>query len=202
MYSKYLLANRDWIEFRVRRNSTTYQSTYPVIDTDEKADNVSDITSLDPNAEEIRGSDTDTASDLESESGEEPEQIEEVVTPKSTGPKTPVRDPTEAISSLNETKDDTVVRNKQTQTPKHTQTPKQSGFIPTIATSASPWHVPTTPNHTGHTPPPLPTPLKQDLRDPPRHPPTPKDPFILDPIKKPNPLKDPFFQYTQTDPEL
>ena len=116
MSSKYILANRDWIEFRVRRNSKTSQSTYPVIDTDEKADNVSDITSLDPNAEEIKGSDTDTASDPESESGEEPEQIEEVVIPKSTGPKTPVRDPTETISSLDETKDDTVVRNKQTQT--------------------------------------------------------------------------------------
>ena len=123
MYSKYLVANGDWIELRVRRNSTTYQSTYPVIDTDEKTDNVSGIASLDPNTEEIRDSDTDTASDLESESGKEPEQIKEVVTPKSTGPKTPVRDPTETISSLNETKDDTVVRNKQTQTPKHTQTP-------------------------------------------------------------------------------
>ena len=33
---KYLLANRDWIEFRVRRNSTTSQSTYPVVDTDER----------------------------------------------------------------------------------------------------------------------------------------------------------------------
>ena len=114
MSSKYLLANKDWIEFRVRRNSTTSQSTYPVVDTDEKADNVSDITSLDPNAEEVKDFDTDTASNPESESEEEPEPIEEVVTPKSTGPKTPVRDPTETISSLDETKDDTVVRNKQT----------------------------------------------------------------------------------------
>ena len=38
MSNKYLLANRDWIEFRVRRNSTTSQSTYPVVDTDEKAE--------------------------------------------------------------------------------------------------------------------------------------------------------------------
>ena len=201
MYSKYLLANRDWIEFRVRRNSTTSQSTYPVIDTDEKADNVSDFTSLDPNAEQIKGSDTDTASDPRSEPAEEPEQTEEVVTPKSTGPKTPVRDPTETISSLDETKDDTVVRNKETHTPQHAQTPKQSDFIPTVATPASPWHMPTTPDHTGHTPPPIPTPLKKDLIDPPRHPPTPRDPFILDPIKKTNPVKDPSFQYTQTDPE-
>ena len=59
MSNKYLLANRDWIEFRVRRNSTTSQSTYPVVDTDEKAENASDITSLDPNAEEVKGSDTD-----------------------------------------------------------------------------------------------------------------------------------------------
>ena len=76
MSSKYLLANRDWIEFRVRGNSTTSQSTYAIVDTDEKADNVSDITSLDPNAEEVKGSDTDTASNPESESEEEPEQIE------------------------------------------------------------------------------------------------------------------------------
>ena len=138
MYSKYLLANRDWIEFRVRRNSTTSQSTYPVIDADEKADNVSDITSLDPYAEEVKGSDIDIASDPGSEQAEEPEQTEEVVTPKSTGPKTPVRDPIETISSIDETKDDTVVRNKQTQTPILTQTPKQSGFIPTVATPASP----------------------------------------------------------------
>ena len=62
MSNKYLLANRDWIEFRVRRNSTTSQSTYPVVDTDEKAENASDITSLDPNAEEVKDSDTDTAS--------------------------------------------------------------------------------------------------------------------------------------------
>ena len=34
MSNKYLLANLDWIEFRVRRNSTTSQSTYPVTDTD------------------------------------------------------------------------------------------------------------------------------------------------------------------------
>ena len=54
MFNKYLLANRDWIEFRVRRNSTTSQSTYPVVDTDEKAEDASDITSLDPNAEEVK----------------------------------------------------------------------------------------------------------------------------------------------------
>ena len=172
------------------------------MDTDEKAENASDITSLDPNAEEIKDSNTDTASSSETESGEEPEQPEEVITPKSTGPKTPVRDPTNTISSLEETKDDTVVRNKKTQTPKQIQTPKQSGFIPSIATPASPWHPPIPPNHTGHTPPPIPTPLKQELRDPPRHPPTPRDPFILDPIKKNNPVKDPSFQSTQTDPEL
>ena len=44
--------------------------------------------------------------------------------------------------------------------------------------------------------------MKKELRDPPKHPPTPRDPFILDPIKKSNPIKDPSFQYTQTDPEL
>ena len=109
-----------------------------MIDTDEKADNASDITSLDLFAEEAKDSDTDTASDPESDPGEQPEQIEEVVTPKSTGPKTPVRDPTETISSIDETKDDTVVRNKQTQSPKLTHTPKQPGFIPTVATPASP----------------------------------------------------------------
>ena len=155
MTSKYLIANRDWIKFRVRRNSQTSQSTYPLMDFDEKAENVSDITSLDPNAEEVKDSDTDTASNPESEPGEEPEQTEEVVTPKSTGPKTPVRDPTETISSLEETKDDTVVRNKQI------QTPKQSDFFPNIATPASPWHSPTPSKHTGHTPPAIPTPLKK-----------------------------------------
>ena len=202
MYSKYLLINRDWMEFRVRRNSTTSQSTYPVIDTDEKADNVSDISSLDPYAEEVKGSETDTASECESEPGEEPEQIEEVVTPKSTGPKIPVRDPTETIFNIDETKDDTVVRNKEIQTPKLTQTPYQPSFIPTVATPASPEHVPTTPTHTGHTPPKIPTPLKQDLKDPPRHPPTPRDPSILDPIKKTNTVKDTSFKYTQIDTEL
>ena len=125
-----------------------------------------------------------------------------MVTPKSTGPKTPVRDLTDTISSLDETKDDTVVRNKQTQTPKRIQTPKRSSFIATVATQASPWQLPTTPNHTGHTQPPLPTPLKQELRDPPRYLPIPRDPFILDPIKKTNPFQDPSFKYTQTDPEL
>ena len=195
------LANRDWIEFRVRRNSTTSQSTYPVVDTDEKAENASDITSLDPNAEEVKDSDTDTTSNPESESGEEPEHIEEVVTPESTGSKSPVREPTDTVSSLDETKDDTVVRNKQTQTPKHIQTPKKSDYISTVATPASPWQLPTTPNHTGHRPPPLPTPLKQELGDPPKHPPTPRDPFILDPIKKINPIQDPSFKFTQTDLE-
>ena len=116
MYGKYLLANRDWIEFRVRRNSTTSQSTYPTIDVDEKVDNVSDITSLDPGAEVLQGLDTDTPSESEvgepPEQSEIPEQIEEVITPKSTGPKTPVRDHTETISSLDETKDDTVVKKK------------------------------------------------------------------------------------------
>ena len=59
--SKNLLANRDWIEFRVRRNSTTSQSTYPVLDTEKKSENASDITGLDPNAEVDRGSETDSA---------------------------------------------------------------------------------------------------------------------------------------------
>ena len=136
MSNKYLLANRHWIEFRVRRNSTTSQSTYPVVDMDEKTENVSDITSLDPNAEEVKDSDTDTASDPEFESTEEPEQGEEVVTPKSTGPKTPVQEPTDTISSLDETKDDTVVRTKQTQTPQHIQTPQGPHFIATVATPA------------------------------------------------------------------
>ena len=55
----------------------------------------------------------------------------------------------------------------------------------------------TPPGHTGHTPPPVPTPLKHELRDPPKHPPTPRDPFILDPIKKLNPIQDPSFKITQ-----
>ena len=194
MTSKYLRANRDWIEFRVRRNSQTTQSTYPLMDLDEKADNVSDIASLDPNAE-VKDSDTDSASNPESEPGEEPEQVEEVITPKSTGPKTPVRDSTETISSLEETKDDTVVRNKQT------QTPKQSDFITTIVTPASPWHPPTPPKHTGHTPPAIPTPLKRELRDPPKNPPTPRDPFILEPIKKQKPIQDPSFHHKSIAPK-
>ena len=61
--------------------------------------------------------------------------------------------------------------------------------------------MPTTPKHTGHTPPPRPTPLKKDLIDPPRHPPTPRDHFILDPIQKTNPVQDPLIKITQTDPE-
>ena len=201
MFSKYLLANRDWIEFRVRRNSTTYQSTYPVLDTEEKSENASDITGLDPNAEVDRGSETDSASNPESEPGEEPEPVEEVITPKPTDLKSPVREPTDTISSLDETMDDTVVKNKQTQTPKHMQTPKEPGFIPTVATPASPWPLSTPPGHTGHTPPPVSTHLKQELRDPPKHPPTPRDPFILDPIKKLNPIQDPSFKITQRDPE-
>ena len=184
MSSKYLLANRDWIEFRVRRNSTTSQSTYPALDTEEKSENASDITGLDPNAEVDRGSGTDSASNPESDPEEGPEPVEEVTTPQPTDIKTPVRETTDTISSLDETKDDTVVKNKQTQTPKHMQTPTQPGFIPTVATPASPWPLSTPPGHTGHTPPPVPTPLKQELRDPPKHPPTPRDPFILDPIKK------------------
>ena len=98
------------------------------------------------------------------------------------------------------------MRNKQTQIPKLTKTPKQSGFIPNIATPASPWSLPTTPvetsipDHTGHKPPSMPTPLKKELRDLPRHPPTPRDPFILDPIQKTNPIQDPSFRYTQTEP--
>ena len=177
MSSKYLLANRDWIEFRVRRNSTTSQSTYPMIDTEEKVDNASDITSLDPYAEEVKDSDIDTASNPESDPGNPPAEVEEVVTPQSTGPKTPGRDPTETICSINETKDDTVVKKKQTQTPTLTHTPKQPSFIPTVATPTSPWKRPTTPvHHTGHTPPRMPTPLKQDSMHTPKHPPTPRDP--------------------------
>ena len=201
MSSKDLLANRDWIEFRVRRNSTTSQSTYPVLDTEEKSKNTSDITGLDPNTEVDRGSETDSASNPESEPEEEPEPVEEVITPKPTDPKTPVREPTDTISSLDETKDDTVFKKKQTQTPKHMQTPTQPGSIPTVATPASPWPLSTPPDHTGHTPPPVPTPLKHELRDPPKHPPTPRDPFILDPIKKLNPIQDSSFKITQTVPE-
>ena len=81
------------------------------------------------------------------------------------------------------------------------QTPIQPGFIPTVATPASPWPLSSPPGHTGHTPPPVPTPLKHELRDSPKHPPTPRDPFILDPIKKLNPIQDPSFKITQTDPE-
>ena len=206
MSSKYLLANRDWIEFRVRRNSTTSQSTYPTIDVDEKADNVSDITSLDPDAEVLQGLDVETPSESDGgeppEQGEESEQIEEVVTPKSTDLKTPVRDQTETISSIDETKDDTVVKKKQTQTPKLTLTPKQPSFIPTVATPASPWHQPTTPTHTGHTPPEIPTPLRGSPITPPKHPPTPRDPYILDPIKRTATVKDPSFKYTHIDPEF
>ena len=171
------------------------------MDTEEKSENASDITGLDPNAEVDQGSETDSASNPESEPEEEPEPVEEVITPKPTDPKTPVREPTDTISSLDETKDDTVVKNKQTQTPKHMQTPTQPGFIPTVATPASPWPLSTPPGRTGHTPPPVPTPLKHELRDPPKHPPTPRDPFILDPIKKLNPIQDPSFKITQTDPE-
>ena len=94
-----------------------------------------------------------------------------------------------------------MVKNKHTQTPKHMQTPIQPGFIPTVATPASPWPLSTPPGHTGHTPPLVPTPLKHELRDPPKHPPTPRDAFILDPIKKLNPIQDPSFKITQTDPE-
>ena len=169
-------------------------------------DNVSDITSLDPDAEVLQGLDDDTPSESDGgeppEQGEEPEQIEEVVTPKSTGPKTPVRDPTETISSLDETKDDIVVKKKQIQNPKLTLTPKQPSFIPTVATPASPWHQPTTPTHAGHTPPEIPTPLRGSPQESPKHPPTPRDPYILDPIKKTATVKDPSFKYTHIDPEF
>ena len=171
------------------------------MDTEEKSENASDITGLDPNAEVDRGSGTDSASNPESEPEEEPEPVEEVTTPKPTDLKTPVREPTDTISSMDETKDDTVVKNKQTQTPKHMQTPTQPGFIPTVATPASPWPLSTPPGHTGHTPPPVPTPLKQELRDPPKQPPTPRDHFILELIRKHNPIQDPPFKFTQTDPE-
>ena len=54
MFSKYLLANRDWIEFRVLRNSTTSQSTYPVVDIEERSEDASDMTGLDPNEKKLK----------------------------------------------------------------------------------------------------------------------------------------------------
>ena len=54
----------------------------------------------------------------------------------------------------------------------------------------------------GHTPPAIPTPLKKELVDPPRHPTTPRDPFILEPIKKTRTIQDPPLYHQQKDPVI
>ena len=159
---KFLIVNKEWLDERVRKDSNSSISTYPLLTSEDKGENESDITSINLNATQEDASssrveslpDQQVASEV---SDTEAQNIDAVVEPMNDS------DGASSTSSEEEPEDTTIKKSEHTITSEDTRPPTQN-VIPSICTPASPWRLPR-PTETDYTP------------DRISHPPTPTDPF-------------------------
>ena len=183
---KFLIVNKEWLEQRVRRDSDSSISTYPLLTSEDKGEGESDITSINLNVTQ------DDAASSRNESLSDQQVASEVSDIEVNDPDTVVEpgndsDESSSTSSGEEPEDTTLKRSENPTTPEEHEQPIQD-VIPNVCTPASPWRF-TSPINTAHT---------LNRRS---HPPTPTDPFqkpdellpsVPDrpetPVKVPNPV--------------
>ena len=151
---KFLVVNNDWFDTRVRRDSNSSISTYPLLTSEDKGENESDITSVNLNVTP----EDDSASRIEVP----PDQSEasEASDTEANNPDTVV----EPMNDSNETSSTSSEEEQEDTTLKKTENPSipEQKVIPSVCTPASPWKFATSTDH---------SPDKNS------HPPTPNDPF-------------------------
>ena len=163
---KFLVVNNDWFDTRVRRDSNSSISTYPLLTSEDKGENESDITSVNLNVTP----EDDSASRIEVP----PDQSEasEASDTEANNPDTVV----EPMNDSNETSSTSSEEEQEDTTLKKSENPSipEQKVIPSVCTPASPWKFATSTDH---------SPDKNS------HPPTPNDPFRK-PDEQPPPVPD------------
>ena len=159
---KFLIVNKEWLEQRVRRDSDSSVSTYPLLTSEDKGEGESDITSINLNVTQ------DDAASSRNESLSDQQVASEASDVEANDPDTVVEpgndsDESSSTSSEEEQEDTTLKRTENPITSEEHEQPIQD-VIPNVCTPASPWRL-TSPMNTAHTP-------NRRL-----HPPTPTDPF-------------------------
>ena len=131
---KFLVTNKEWLESRVRRDSDSSVSTYPLLTSEERGDE-SDITSINLNVtgEDVSSSrveslqDQPTASEISDTEVNDPDTVVE-----------PVDNPVGTSSSSEEEQDNTTLKKAEHATTAEGLRPPYQDVIPSICTPASP----------------------------------------------------------------
>ena len=157
---KFLIVNKEWLDQRVRRDSDSSISTYPLLTSEDKGEGESDITSINLNVtqDDVSSSrneslpDQQTASEASDVEANDPDTVVE-----------PVNDSDEASSTTSEEEpEDTTLKKSENINTSEGLRPPIPDVIPNVCTPASPWRLPPSTDH---------TPIRRS------RPPTPTDPF-------------------------
>ena len=127
---KFLIINKEWLESRVRKDSDSSVSTYPLLTSEERGDE-SDITSINLN---VTGEDVSSS---RIESIPDQQSAAEVSDTEVNDPDTVVQ-PVETSSSSEEEQDNTTLKKSE---PTENLRPPHQDVIPTICTPASPHEI-------------------------------------------------------------
>ena len=176
---KFLIINKEWLDSRVRRDSDSSISTYPLLTSEERGDE-SDITSINLNVtgEDVSSSRVESLPDQPAAS--------EVSDTEANDPDTVVQsadNPVETSSSSEEEQDNTTLKKTEHTTTAENLRPPYQDIIPSICTPASPHEI-DRPLDTDHIPdrdtrPPTPgNPFKQSGEQVPKDPPVPSIPLV------------------------
>ena len=158
---KFLIVNKEWLDSRVRRDSDSSISTYPLLTSEDKGEDESDITSVNLNVtqEDVSSSrieslpDQQVASEVSDTEANDPDTVVQ-----------PVDDSVETSSSSEEEQENTTLKKSENTTTSENPRQLNQDVIPNVGTPASPWKF-ARPTEADHTP------------DRDSHPPTPADPF-------------------------
>ena len=174
---KFLITNKEWLDSRVRRDSDSSISTYPLLTSEERGDE-SDITSINLN---VTGEDV-SSSRIESL----PDQVEgsEVSDTEVNDPDTvvqPVDKPVDTSSSSEEEQENTTLKKTEPTTTVEYLRPPYQDMVPSICTPTSPHEIdrPLDPILDRKVKPPTPhDPFKQSGEQVPKDPPIPSIPLV------------------------
>ena len=131
---KFLVINKEWLESRVRRDSDSSVSTYPLLTSEERGDE-SDITSINLNVtgEDVSSSRIESLQDHPTASEVSDTEVNDPVTVVE-----PDDNPVETSSSSEEEQDNTTLRKTEQATTTEGLRPPFQDVIPSICTPASP----------------------------------------------------------------
>ena len=134
---KFLVVNKEWLDSRVRRDSDSSISTYPLLTSEDKGDE-SDITSINLNVtpEDVSSSRVESLPDQQA--------VSEVSDTETNDPDTvvqPVDDPVGTSSSSEEEQENTTLKKSENVTTSEHTKPSHQDIIPSICTPASPHRI-------------------------------------------------------------